>query len=284
MVGSLLPVARSISSGVYGIARLFKEKAKKIRYIIRLEEEDLRMCCRMVVACGKFPNSKLFDSFKLVALNRNEQEKHELNENNCNFVHGDGWGIVLGKHGRLVEFYKNAIACWRDSRFLQYYNFDADFVVMHARRKSPASPVRLSYVQPFEGKGWYFCHNGTIYDFELKTVSDSEQFFTKLLSKLERETDVKKAIKDTLGEIRSYSALNFILFNEEEAYILRKFGKTRKGKEYPRYYAMKYLWKENYTIISSERLQPISRSWEEMENGALFRVGISSGNIERLEI
>ena len=240
------------------------------------------MCCRMVVACGKFPNSKLFDSFKLAALNRNEQ--HELNENNCNFVHGDGWGIVLGKHGRLAEFYKNSIACWKDPKLLEYYNFDVDFAVIHARRKSPGSPIRLNYVQPFEGKGWYFCHNGTIYDFELKNVSDSEQFFNMLLSKLEKKTDVTKAIEDTLGEIRSYSALNFFLFNEEEAYILRKFGKNKRGKEYPKYYAVQYLMKKNYTIISSEQLQHISGNWKEIDNGALFRVGISSGKIERLEI
>ena len=241
------------------------------------------MGCRMLLACGKFPNSELFDSFKLIALNRNEH-KHELNETNCNFVHGDGWGIVLRKHGKLAEFYKNAIACWKDPRFLEYYNFEADFVVMHARRKSPGSPARLSYVQPFEGRGWYFCHNGTIYDFELKNVSDSEQFFNMLLSKLEKKTDVTKAIEDTLGEIRSYSALNFFLFNEEEAYILRKFGKNKRGKEYPKYYAVQYLMKKNYTIISSEQLQHISGNWKEIDNGALFRVGISSGKIERLEI
>lgn len=249
---------------------------------IKLEEENPKMGCRMLLACGKFPNSQLFDSFKLVALNRNE--KHELNQNNCDFVHGDGWGIVLGKHGMLTEFYKNPIACWKDPRFLRYYDLDSDFVVLHARRKSSGSPVKLSYVQPFEGRGWYFCHNGTIYDLELENVSDSEQFFNLLLDKLDKETDVRKTIKDTLDEIKNYSALNFILFNEEEAYVLRKFGKTKKGKEYPKYYTMKYLKKENYIIISSERLQHFDGSWKEMENGALFRVGISSGNIERLEI
>lgn len=217
-----------------------------------------------------------------MALNRNEF--HELNQHNWNFAHDDGWGITLGNRGRLVEFYKSPTACWKDPKFLQYYNYAADFVVIHARRKSANSPVRLSYSQPFEARGWYFCHNGTVYDFGLRNVSDSEQFFTMLLNKLDKETNVDDAIKQTLGKIKSYSALNFFLFNEEEAYVLCKFGKNKRGKEYPKYYSLRYLKKASHTIISSEKLQYIHGNWNEMENGVLFRVGISSGNIERLEI
>ena len=55
------------------------------------------MTCRMLIAIGQFPVAQLLDDFKLMALNRNEP--HELNRNNCNFIHDDGWGVVLGKTG-----------------------------------------------------------------------------------------------------------------------------------------------------------------------------------------
>ena len=240
------------------------------------------MCCRMLFACGDFPTSKLFDSFKLMALNRNEE--HELNKNNCNFIHGDGWGIVLGKDGRFTEFSKNLVECWKDPRFPQYYDSEGDFVVIHARRRSPGSPLRLSYTQPFGCKGWCFCHNGTVYDYEIEDVSDSEQLFALLLSKLEKETDVVGAITDALKEIKSYSSLNFILFNEKQVYILRKLGGTKRGKEYPKYYAMKYLEDENYLIASSERLVHWGGDWKELDNNTLLRVSISDRKVEEIKI
>lgn len=240
------------------------------------------MGCRMLLACGNFSSLKLFDSFKLMALNRNEL--HELNQHNWNFVHGDGWGIALGNRGRLAELYKSPIACWKDPRFLRYYNSDADFVALHARRKSLNSPVKLGYVQPFEQRGWYFCHNGTVYDFRLGKVSDSEQFFALLLNGLDNKINVRETIEKTLDKIKMYSALNFFLFNEEEAYVLCKFEKNKKGKEYPKYYSMRYLRNADYTIISSEKLRNFDGDWKEMENGAIFRVDMSSGDIERLDI
>lgn len=71
----------------------------------------------MLVATGQFSIQNILSSFQLMALNRNE--KHELNRNNCDFVHSDGWGIVLGKSGKIEEFYKKDIACWKDPKFLE---------------------------------------------------------------------------------------------------------------------------------------------------------------------
>lgn len=85
----------------------------------------------MLVTAGKLSMPKVLDDFKLVAMNKNE--KHEKNMNDPNFTHSDGWGIVVGKSGRL-EFYKKAVACWKDSKYHEYYGMDADFLVLHARK------------------------------------------------------------------------------------------------------------------------------------------------------
>ena len=58
------------------------------------------MTCRMLVAAGNL----------LIAQNKNEKEGHEYS-NDRNFVHGDGWGIVIRKSGKL-ECYKGKVACW----------------------------------------------------------------------------------------------------------------------------------------------------------------------------
>jgi predicted glutamine amidotransferase len=126
------------------------------------------MSCRMFVAVGQFRMSQLVEDFKLMAQNKNE--KHEYNEKNQNFIHDNGWGIVLGRSGQL-EHYKKAVACWKDQKFSEYGNIQADLVVLHARRASPGSPINYSYTHPFHKDCWYFCHNGTIYDFSARALS-----------------------------------------------------------------------------------------------------------------
>ena len=155
------------------------------------------MSCRMLIAVGQFRMSQLLEDFKLMAQNKNE--KHEYNENNPNFIHADGWGIVLERSGR-IEHYKKEAACWKDPRFSEYYNAPAGFVVLHARRASPGSTVNYSFTHPFQREDWYFCHNGTIYDFKTTEKSDSEQFFMLLLDTMRKETNVRNAVRRAANE------------------------------------------------------------------------------------
>ena len=221
------------------------------------------MTCRMLVAAGNLPIKKILDDFKLIAQNKNEKEEHEYS-NDRNFVHGDGWGIIIRKSGKL-ECYKEEFACWDvHSKFRDFYDVETDFLLLHARHASPNIPISYEFTHPFEENGWYFCHNGTVHDFIKKEKSDAQQLFELLLKNIKRCQNVIEAVRDTVKGIRKYSALNFILAKGDKAYILEMY------KEKPKYYTMKYLVKENYAIISSERLPSFDGEWKEIENKTIL--------------
>jgi predicted glutamine amidotransferase len=228
--------------------------------------------CRMLVAAGKVPMAQLLANFKLVALNRNEQ--HELNRDNPDFVHGSGWGIVLGRLGRLAEFYKNAVPCWQDPKYQAYGSAVADFVLLHARRASPGSPVDLSYTHPFERRGSYFCHNGTITDPQFEDHRDSETFFHTILSCLTQCEAPEAAIRHAAGRMKAYTALNLIMTHKDHVYVLVQH------RRHPKYYTMKYAENPHYAIVSSETLPSLEGAWTELRNGSLLRLNARTHQIE----
>ena len=240
------------------------------------------MACRMLVAAGRLSIRKILDDFKFMAQNKNE--KHELNRNNPNFIHGDGWGIVIGKSGGL-ESYKKPIACWKDPKFDEYRDINTDFIMLHARKASSHIPISYEFTHPFEKDGWYFCHNGTIYDFKgIKEKSDSKQLFKMILNSLAHSSSVVEAILKTVRKRRNFSSLNFILANNDKAYVLIMYGKNDKGMEYPKYYTMKYLAKEYYAIISSEHLPSFDDEWREIENKTILVLDRMTHRIEKISV
>jgi len=227
----------------------------------------------MLVCAGKLPMTRILDDFKFMALNKNE--KHEISKEKPHLVHGDGWGIVIGRF-RKLEFYKKAVSCWEDPKYEEYYEVDADFLILHARKATPNMPGSYGFTHPFEKDGWFFCHNGTIYDFtEPRDRSDSERFFETILDAMKDETEVVNAIKIALSRVKSFSAINFILANNRKAYVLNKFQ-----KEYPQYYTMKYFATENCVMVSSERLRHFDDEWEELGNNNLAVLDIMSRRLE----
>lgn len=232
----------------------------------------------MLVGAGQLPTAQLLDDFRLMAQNKNERHERWRDPN---FVHRDGWGMVIGKYGRL-ECYKKAVACWADPRFNDYYNADVDFVMLHARKASPDIPISYEFTHPFEKDGWYFCHNGTIYDFVRKEKSDAQRLFMVLLHNMKQCPNVIEVIRNTVKSIKKYSALNFILAKNDKAYVLNMYGKY--GQECPQYYTMKYLKEENYAIVSSERLQSFDGEWEEMENETILVLNVSDYKFETFKV
>jgi predicted glutamine amidotransferase len=221
----------------------------------------------MLVAVGKLSIPKILDDFKLVAMNRNEE--HELNENDPGFVHSDGWGIVIGKSDNL-NFCKKAVACWEDPKYNEYYNVDADFLLLHARKASPGVSVNYAFTHPFRKDGWFFCHNGTVKDFVKPNASDSEAFFKLLLERTKVKDDVPEAIGEAVTQLKDYTALNFILANKKKAYV-----SNRWLLNYPKYYTMKYLANDDFAIFSSERLKHFN-GWKPMGNNTLAELDITT--------
>lgn len=234
------------------------------------------MTCRMLICAGKLPMPQILDDFKPIALNKNE--KHEINREKPHLLHNDGWGIVTKRNGKL-ELYKKAVSCWEDPKYKKYYEMDIDFLILHARKATPNMPISYSFTHPFEKNGWLFCHNGTIHDLtEQKDKSDSERFFEMILDAMKDETEVTTAIKIALSKVKSYSAINFILANDNKAYILNKF------QEYPQYYTMKYFATKSIVMVSSERLQHFNDAWKELGNNNLAILEILSHRLERYNL
>jgi len=94
---------------------------------------------------------------------------------------------MIKRFGKF-ECYKKDIACWNDPRFADFYKVKTDFVLLHARKVSPGIPKSYEFTHPFEEDGWYFCHNGTIYDHDFRTEEkiDAQQLFARILFRLKR--------------------------------------------------------------------------------------------------
>lgn len=236
------------------------------------------MACRMLVGIGKLPLGRLLDDFKLMAQNNNERHEHS---DDPGHIQGDGWGIVTGRSGEF-ECYKNAVPCWRDPKFADLYKLDLDFIMLHARKASPGMAVKYEFTHPFEEDGWYFCHNGTIYDFTAKETSDAQQLFALLLKNARHREDITEAIRTTARSLKEYSALNFILFKPDRLYVLNMRGK--RGEQTPHYFTMKYVQADDYVVISSERLQSCGKEWREMQNATLLTLTIPDGGIQIRDI
>ena len=236
------------------------------------------MACRMLVGIGKLPLAGLLDDFKLMAQNTNERHEHS---DDPGHIQGDGWGIVTGRSGEF-ECYKNAVPCWRDPKFADLYRLDLDFIMLHARKASPGMAVKYEFTHPFQEDGWYFCHNGTIHDFNVERRSDAQQLFTLVLENMKQCQDVAEAIRTTARSLKEYSALNFILFKTDRLYVLNMRGK--RGEQTPHYFAMKYVQADDYVVISSERLQSCGREWKQMQNATLLTLTMPDGRMEIRDI
>jgi len=232
----------------------------------------------MLVGIGKLPLARLLDDFKLMAQNKNERHEHWGDPNH---IQRDGWGIVTGRSGKF-ECYKNAVPCWTDPRFVDFYEVDPDFIMLHARKASPGIPVEYEFTHPFEEDGWYFCHNGTIHDFKAEEKMDAQQLFALILENIKQCENVTEAIRTTVESLKEYSALNFILFKDDHVYVLNMYGKC--GKETPNYFTIRYSQANDYIVICSERLQSFDKQWKEMQNATLLTLTIPERKVEICDI
>lgn len=225
------------------------------------------MGCRMLIGIGMLPIKELLDGFLLMAQNRNEEHEYSSRDK---FNHGDGWGYVVRRKGELKS-YRQVAPCWEDPEYLSLYHTSFDLILLHARKASPMLPVDLDSTHPFQMDGWYFCHNGTIYDPDFRNGSDSKKLFYKILESIALLGDVVEAIRKTVGEVKNYTALNFILLGGGKAYVLNHYSPEEQHK-HPKYYTMKYLETDDYIIVSSEQLKSLGEGWKRIENQTLIQI------------
>ncbi len=235
--------------------------------------------CRMLIAVGNMPVKELLDGFLQMAQNNNEV--HEFS-GTPGHMHGDGWGYVRRINGKL-EHYREAIPCWADERYHELYTGGFDLLLLHARKASPRLPKSKDFTHPFERDGWYFCHNGTIEDPDFKGGSDSEKLFHKILENISIHGNPAVAIKETVRKIKNYTALNLILTNGRDAYVLNYYSMKEQTK-HPKYYTMKYLKADRYIVASSEHLKTIQGEWREIGNRRLLHLDTVSLTVKAYNV
>lgn len=152
------------------------------------------------------------------------------------------------------------------------------FCFFTQEKSSIGASIIDAFAHPFMRDGWFFCHNGEVTDFVKPNSSDSETFFKLLLDKIKEKNNVVESIADSVGLLRKYTALNFILANSRKAYVLNKWVRNC-----PKYYTMKYVCTKEYAIVSSERLKHFE-GWSPMGNNVLIELDLPTHEIKVLQI
>jgi len=162
--------------------------------------------------------------------------------------HKDGWGLTLSNARRtaMVPLVRQLGSAFTSSGFreaLEALPAQPAILLCHLRKASESIPVTLSNTHPFVHNGWALIHNGTLHQAEAlprdpalvltSDDSDTEHFFHYLLTKISArpsERPLSEVIVDAVKSLSlDYTALNFMLSNGRDLYVLRDF---RKWEDY----------------------------------------------------
>jgi len=210
--------------------------------------------------------------------------------------HKDGWGMAISNSNRtamlpLIRQLGSAYGSAGYREALTSLPDQPDILLCHLRKASDDIPITLSNTHPFVNNGWGVIHNGTIYQAQslprdphlvfTSQDSDSEHFFHYLLTKI-KQAPADKALSAALADAVSamgldYTALNLLLSNGRDLYVLRNF------KKHADYYSLYYYDVSGGFIICS---QPIElegfdqQRWTLIANKSLLRIHGSPPQID----
>ena len=230
--------------------------------------------CRMIASLGDAPGEELVAG--LVAMARGENELQERNRNFRQFQHSGGWGAIYQENSAF-KLYKSIKPCWEDPR--RHELAGQHLLLLHARKASRGN-VKLENTHPFfrrhEGRDWFFCHNGTIYDrfpqyAGLAGDTDSERFFRFLIAHNpgEDEGELVRAV----NMLHHYTSLNCFFLCRQTLFVINKYDE--RGKT-PEYYTLYYYRDRGQLIISSERLLSLGDKWTPLANGEILKIKLQS--------
>lgn len=226
--------------------------------------------CRMLIVVGDVDTELVFDDFKLIAGNRNEQHENNVDED---FTHGDGWGFSYFKNGKL-QVLKSTVPYYEDPQAEEIKKIKSPLYILHARRKSEGKGlVRMENVHPFQYDDYVFFHNGTVYQnlhfdskFTVQGETDSEQLFYYLLSAINGDFNAA-VLQDRLNAVTDYSGMNAIFSDGEITYVINWYAKN------PNYYRIKMLQHDKFLMISSEILPSLkNENWIFLDNKDIIRI------------
>ncbi len=192
-----------------------------------------------------------------------------LNERNTSLgrvPHGDGWGAVVAAEGEEPRRVRGAGSCWNDPAYAQIRS--AQVKLLHARLASRGT-IGESNSHPFSavirGGTWYFCHNGTLRDEpeDGTTATDSERFFRRMSSLLERQ-DAVAAFESAASGLKRITALNSLLLGPDDLWAFCVWTDPR----YRTYYTLVWAETPHGIVVASEPLDEVAERWTPMENGS----------------
>ncbi len=205
--------------------------------------------------------------------------------------HLDGWGVSGFNGGRAVYFDRCADAADHDeARFkaaaAKAGKSNSPIVIAHLRKASMGDRD-IANTHPFHARDWVFAHNGTVFgamaslpitDGRLQGATDSERLMFWILEHVAHETDVTTALAELLKNTREklvYSSLTFLLSDGKSLWAYRDFGDKRleKGEtvqEREKYYTLYTAKLEHGTIVCSEPLEAVAKSWKPMAQRTLL--------------
>jgi predicted glutamine amidotransferase len=214
--------------------------------------------------------------------------------------HKDGWGITIAnpRQTAMVSLVRQLGSAYGSPAYREaVYALPAQsgIFLCHLRKASDTIPITLSNVHPFVHNGWGFIHNGTLYQAQTlprdpqlvftSDDSDTEHLFHYLLTKIKQrpaEKTLTATIADAVTSLElDYTALNLMLSNGRDLYVLRKF------KEHADYYTLYYYKLPGGFIICS---QPIELEclppdqWTLIANSSLLKIHGSPPQVEESQL
>jgi predicted glutamine amidotransferase len=209
-------------------------------------------------------------------------------EENLKPGHQDGWGMAMSNQNKtamipLIRQLGSASASLCYSDVVTSMAIQPDVFLCHLRKASAGIPITLSNAHPFFCNQWAFIHNGSVYRAEslprapffriTSNGSDSEHFFHYLLTKMADEENKKSQLEKIAETILNldldYTALNSMLSDGQELFVIRSYQK------YEDYYSL-YYYKIPYgvivcsEIIESGHLNP--NQWQLLRNDSFLRI------------
>jgi len=252
--------------------------------------------CRLLGICGPINNwREIVMAFSQQAETGNLPPGRQTDPG-----HEDGWGITISnpRQTAMVSLVRQLGSAHGSPSYREavYTMPDQPAILLcHLRKASDIVPITLSNTHPFVHNGWGFIHNGTIYQAQslprnphlvfTSEDSDTEHLFHYLLTKIKQrpaEKTLSGAIADGITSVRlDYTALNLMLSNGQDLYVLRYF------KKHADYYTLYYYELSSGFIICSQPIELegfAQERWTLIANKSLLRIYGSPPQVDQSQL
>lgn len=212
--------------------------------------------------------------------------------------HKDGWGIAIVDDGGHLQVDKLPEAAWASEGYLAARDsLAAQTAIAHIRWGSPGMPPSAANTHPFMKDspiGWMaFAHNGMFLPdslpgqfadadliADLDGVTDSEQYFALLISRLRRaDGDLVAAVRATAADIaplRFHSA-NALVLTSTHLAVICLHRPDMRGELEPDYFDLHYREHDGVITAWSQWMHPSAPESPELPNGSMLLVDRATG-------